>query len=104
MADELVGRIVESHRYSGVKTDLSHQDEERKDGIAVIGEHLVEVPGEEVHCRGKAIEIAESHKTDEGHGKPQFDPRREQQEQDADTCQTDQRLMHGHSLQILAIS
>ena len=46
MAHELVGRAVEAYRDPRIEADLPHEDKEREDRIAVVGDDIIDVPAD----------------------------------------------------------
>ncbi len=95
MADELVRRTVKPLGNPRVQTDLPHQHEEGENRIPVIREGLKKVPSQESESRGETVQVGKAGKTDQGHGKTEFnagDKKRQQQNKRQDT---DGRLIHG---------
>ena len=75
MADEFMGRVIESHGDAGIEAKLPHQNENRKDRIPVICYDFKHISREEVDRGMKAVQIGKTDKADQRHGKAQLDTR-----------------------------
>ena len=69
MPDESMGSVIESHRYAGIETDLSHQDEKREDRVPVICHDVIKISREEINSGIKAIKVGKTQKANQPHGK-----------------------------------
>ena len=94
MADELVGGVIEPHRYARVEADLSHQDEEGEDRVPVVRHHVVEVSSQQVHRCRNAVKVCKTHKSDRGHSEAQFDAGRKKGQKHDERDDADSHLIH----------
>jgi hypothetical protein len=73
MADELVSRVIEPYSDSCVEPDLAHQYEEREDRVSIVGDDIIHISSQEAHSGLDAVQIGKPRKSDQSHGKTQFD-------------------------------
>ena len=74
---------------------MTHQDEEREDRVPIICHDVKEVPGYEVRCYMKTLEVRKTDEPHHRHGEAQFDTGEEEKQEHKKNDNADNHLIHG---------
>ena len=98
VTDKFVGGVVQPFGDARIEGDLPHEDEERDHGESVGGEDVEDVLGQQIQGGLRGDDDAESDETDQRHGKAEFDPGEEKEQERRQTEKPHQYLTHRTSL------